>query len=367
MNPFAEICGYICPAEKLCEKKCNRHEFDTDPVRIKDMHKWVCGHASDDTGWQKLKPEENGFRVAVVGAGPAGLTCAHYLSRLGYQVDVMDKAGKTGGILTHAIPEFRLPGDVVKREIEGLSRGRINFRLGRSLGVDFKISSINSDYDAVFVAPGLWAGRSLDIPGIEKARTVDAFGFLKSYCKSNTADVPGKVIVIGGGSVAADSAIVAKKSGAESVTLVCLESAGNMPCTPYEESEMKNLGIKIENCLGPEEILSDSKISFSLCKSVFDETGRFCPELDRTKKREMDFGLLIIATGQTMEPSLSKYLNEEFGTAGLIEIDKDTMQIKNRPGIFAGGDIVRGSGTVVQAVGDGRRAAMGIDAYIKAK
>ena len=367
MNPLAEICGNICLAERLCEKECNRLEFSDQPVRIADLQAWVCGQVSKSEGWDRRVPDHNGLRVAVVGAGPAGLTCAHFLARLGYGVDIMEKAKKAGGMLAHAIPAFRMPEDIVEREIDGLSLPGMNFLFGKALGKDFTVAGLEKGYDAVFIAPGLWSGRQLDLPGMDGVEVTDALTLLTSYREKGKAKVGENVLVIGGGSVAADAAIVAKDCGAAKVTLVCLEAREEMPALASEIDEMNSKKIRIENCWGPKGVTSKSKISFMYCTSVFDDRGQFCPVFDDSKTMELDFDQLIMAVGQTTEPALAKHLKKALGKEGLIEVDEDTMQVKGRPGLYAGGDIVRGAGTVVEAVADGRKAAMAIDYQVRGK
>ncbi len=178
VNPLSETCGYICPSERFCEKECSRLDFDDKPVRIRDLHRWVCGHVSKNGGWDRHVPPPNGHAVAVVGAGPAGLTCAHYLARLGYRVDILDKSDRPGGMMIGAIPSGRMPEDVLTREIDMLKLTGMNFQYGKELGKNVSVEGLKSDYDAVFLAPGLWAGRLLKIPGMKQGKVTDALSFL---------------------------------------------------------------------------------------------------------------------------------------------------------------------------------------------
>ncbi|UCD84547.1 MAG: FAD-dependent oxidoreductase [Deltaproteobacteria bacterium] len=365
MNPLAETCGYLCPAERLCEKECNRLEFSDQTVRIADLQAWVCGQVPKSEGWDSYIPEQNGHRVAVVGSGPAGLSCAHFLARLGYRVEVFEKSNKPGGILTHAEPLFRLPAEVIYKELDGFFLNWINFQYGKEMGKDFTAADLLKEYNAVFVAPGLWSGRRLDLPGADGAEVTDALTFLMSYREKGKVEVKGRVLVIGGGSVAANAALAAKDSGAVGVSLVCLEKDSEMPALSGEVADLKKQGIEIHNCWGPRAFVSPSKMSFVGCRSVFDDQGRFSPSYDESQTMELEFDQLIMAVGQTVEPALASYLQKEFNRADLIEVDEKSMQVKGRAGLYAGGDIVRGAGTVVQAVADGRRAAMTIDAQIK--
>ncbi len=365
MNPLAEVCGAICPAEQFCEKECNRLDFDNKTVRIRELHGWACGHVSRLEGWDRFITARKEQKVAVVGAGPAGLACAHYLARLGYRADVLDRAEKPGGMLSHAIPAFRLSDGILNRDIEGLTFPGMHFKFGKALGKDFSVADLKKDYDAVFLAPGLWSGRSLEIPGLDKSRTTDALTFLKEYRKTGKTGAGKRVLVIGGGSVAADAAMVAKECGAGEVTMVCLEKAEEMPALAGEVAELKRAGVKILNGRGPKAVETDSKMSFIRCTSVFDDQGKFSPSYDESETMEVKFDQVILAVGQGVEPALGKYLKKEFKRDDMIEVEPETMQVKGRAGVYAGGDIVRGAGTVVEAVGDGRRAAMAMDAYLK--
>ncbi len=360
VNPFSEVCGVLCPAERFCEKACNRLDFSDRPVRIRELHGWVCGHVSRSEGWDRSVPKPNGRSVAVVGAGPAGLSCAHYLARLGYQVEILEKAKNPGGMLSQAVPAFRLPDETVEREIEGLTLPGMKFRYGTSLGGDVSVAELESQHDAVFLAPGLGAGRKLKIDGMEKAEAMEALGFLRLLRGKKKGKVGKDVLVIGGGSVASDAALTALHLGAGKVSLVCLEGPEEMPCLQAEVEEMKERGVEILNGWGPHAVLSNSRISFARCTSVFDDQKRFRPVLDPSETLERDFDQLVLAVGQTVEPALARYLRKELGTENGIEVDPATLQVKDRPGVFAGGDIVRGAGTVVESVADGRRAAASI-------
>jgi carotene isomerase len=364
VNPFSEVCGAVCPAERFCEKNCSRLDFDEKPVRIRDLHRWVCGHVSKRKGWDSWIPAQKAVKVAVVGAGPAGLTCAHYLARLGYRVDMRDKASRPGGMLNHAIPAFRLGGDVVEREIEGLTVPGMRFHGNTALGEDFTVEDLEGRYRAVFLAPGLWSGQKLKIAGAEAGEATDALAFLKDCRVSGGAKVGSQVLVIGGGSVASDAALSARHFGAAEVTLICLEGKEEMPCLESEIDQMRRSGIRIENGWGPKEFVSGSKMSFLGCTAVFDEDGRFRPVYDETKTLEVDFDQVILAVGQRTEPLLGGYLEKAFGRGDRLEVEWETMRVVGRERIFAGGDIVRGAGTVVEAVADGRRAAMGIDGLL---
>jgi len=366
MNPLAEVCGHVCPAETLCQKQCNRLEYADRPVRIAALHAWACAQLSGPEGWERFVPAQRGPRVAVVGAGPAGLTCAHFLARMGIGTDILEKSDRPGGMLARALPPFRLSDAVVRREIQGLRLPGMRFHYGKALGRDVTVSGLAEAYDAVFLAPGLWSGRKLATHGGGKANTIDALRFLCAYRKNGKAKVPGSVLVVGGGSVAADAALAAKDSGAGAVSLACLEQEAQMPALPSEVRELKNRGVALLCGWGPGEFPSPGKLSLAACASVQDGQGRFRPVYDRSRSREVSFDLLIWAVGQEVEPALARHLKKELGHALPLPVAPETLEVAGRPGIYAGGDIVRGAGTVVQAVADGRRAARAIHARLAA-
>jgi len=365
-NPLAEICGYVCPAESLCEKECSRLDFADKPVSIAKLHAWVCEEAGLD-GWESHVPARNGYRVAVVGAGPAGLSCAYFLGRLGYQVDVYEKADGPGGMVGRAVPTFRLPTEVVEREIKGLTLPSISYKYNMALGDDVTVKGLMNDYKAAFLAPGLWAGRRLELPGLDGAMVTDALGFLVESRKNGGVRVKDRVLVIGGGSVASDVAIMAQNQGAKKVSIVCLESADEMPCLRSEVDDMKQKGIEFYNGWGPKEAVQGSRMQFVACTRVFDDQGRFAPSFEESKPMELDFDQIILAVGQSVESGLASYLKEEFMTDGLLDVEAETLQVKGRPGLYAGGDIIRGAGTIVEAVADGRRAAGAIDEKLRGR
>ncbi len=367
LNPLMEICGCICPSERFCEKSCNRHDFSASPVRIRDLHAWVCGKATGHDGWERFVDVQNGIKVAVIGAGPAGLTAGHYLARLGYSVDIYDKLNKPGGMMSHCIPSCRLGDDILSREIGDMTLPGMNYKFGMELGKDIMLDELRDEYPAIFIAPGLWSGRTLDNIGSGAGNITDALSFLKSARAGSKPATGENVLVIGGGSVASDAAITAKQLGASNVTVVCLEKREEMPCLPSEVVELEREGIKIENSWGPACMDRSGRISFDCCVSVFDDEKKFNPRFDSNRKMEFEYDQLIVAIGQRVENLLAAYLKTELRVSGLIPIIKETMQVKGHPGIYAGGDIIRGAGTVVEAVADGRKAAAAIDKYIKSK
>lgn len=177
MNPLSEVCGQICPSEILCESDCHRLTYAEESVRIRSLHDWATRTAGAE-GWTPVTAPLSGRRVAIVGAGPAGLTCAHFLARAGHESVIIDSRERPGGMLAGMVPEERLPAGVLDREMAGMSSDRITLRMGTALGRDVSLAELRQDFDAVFLAAGLWSGQGLEIPGAEGDQVVDAFDFL---------------------------------------------------------------------------------------------------------------------------------------------------------------------------------------------
>ena len=358
VNPLSEICGSVCPSERLCERACNRGKTgDFAPVRIRDLHGWVCRHLEEAGGRRSAVGRIGRGRFAVVGSGPAGLSCAYYLARMGHEVSVHDRAARPGGMLSHAIPAFRLPDDVIERELGAVSIPGVTYRFGRELGRDLRLEDVEAAYDAVFLAAGLSQGRRLDISGLDPRDADDALHVLRRMRAGDPVSSGDRVVVIGGGSVASDVALSIRRAGARSVTVVCLEERALMPALPSEVAEMDEWGVAIENAWGPVAVTSPSTITFRRCTRVFAD-GRFAPSFDEAETMERPFDQIVFAVGQEMDSGLSAHLGDAVGADGLVVVKGETLRVTGHSNLYAGGDIVRGAGTVVEAVADGRRAAI---------
>lgn len=362
-NPLGELCGRACPAERMCESACTRLDYQAGPVRIAELQAWTCQQAGE-AGWAPGGSEPVGRSVAVLGAGPAGLSCAYYLSRLGYEVHLYDPAAQPGGIPASMVPDFRVPSDSVARDVAGiLCREEITLHT-RGYGVDLPLAQLEREHAAVFLACGLGTGKKVTIKGLEDGSAGDAAAYLAA-CKDGSATaLGGTVVVIGGGSVATDAALMAKRRGASRVVVACLEAIDEMPCLPSERREMMDHGIEVQAGWAPGEV-HDGKLKLFGCDAVLDDNGCFAPMINPKRQQSLSFDHIILAVGQTMEAGLAEQLGEELGCAvDAIEVDPQTQRVAGRDGLFAGGDIVRRGGTIVEAVADGRRAAMGIHAHL---
>jgi len=383
MNPLSALCGKVCPSERFCEKNCYRKDYADSAVRIADLHAHICAEYSDQESWFLNTPPSNGKKIAVVGAGPAGLSCAYYLSRTGYRVDVFEKNKQAGGKPYDTIPNFRLNEGLVRQEVDGISRTGVRFHFEKVLGDQFTLSDLECDYDAVFVGLGLGLGRQLELPGQDQldssVQIVDALSLLQDFNASQLPDslqenLKRRVLIIGGGSVASDAGLAAKHSGAEKVDVVCLESRGQMLMLLKEVDELEKNGIQINNAWGPQAFQLNAEgqpaLKFNHCLSTHQD-GQFNPLFDFSKHKLVEFDVLVWAVGQTVESKLSLYLKKELGedilAGNVLTVDAQTgqVQVPGRDRLFAGGDIIRGAGTVVEAVADGRKTAAAIDNLLK--
>lgn len=305
--------------------------------------------------------EENGKTAVIVGAGPAGLSAAYYLRRQGNKVVVYDKMEEAGGLLMYAIPEYRLPKEKVRQYIRALKGMGIEFRCGDEIGQDIKLDELMQQYDHIFLGTGAWKRTVIGVDGEELTR----FGLeflveVKQWMK----DKPGTdVIVVGGGNVAVDVAVTAKRLGAGKVTMVSLESEEELPATKEEMERAKEEGIEHIPNRGPKEFLrKDGKVTgivLKKCISLRDEKGRFAPVYDEEDVITITSDSILLAAGQKTDLS---FLGEDPSVEterGKISI-KEASQMTSKEGVFAGGDITTGPATVVQAMAAGRRAAENI-------
>ncbi len=345
-NPLPAITGRICPV--FCEPECNRREFD-QPVAIQCVERSVGDYALENADQFYAPPvKESGKKVAVVGSGPAGLAAAFYLRRNGHTVTVYEKLREAGGMLLYSIPPYRLPKDVVKKQIRALQGMGITFKTGVDVGEDLALKEIRKRFDAVFAAGGTWKSLKLGVPG-EGARGVHyALDYLKKINSGKKVSLGSKVIVIGGGSVAIDAARTARRLGAEDVHVVCLEcldpaSKDRMLALDDEITAAGEEGIAIHPSLGVTEIATKggkaSGIKTVTCVSVREPDGAFNPQYDTTcAALSLEAESIIIAIGQAVEPSLAATFRKDGKT------------------VFTGGDMVSGPSTVIQAVASARKA-----------
>jgi NADPH-dependent glutamate synthase beta subunit-like oxidoreductase/NAD-dependent dihydropyrimidine dehydrogenase PreA subunit len=398
-NPFASVCGRVCAHP--CEAACRRSALDA-PIHIRALKRVVdekrglsSGRSFEEIAKIVERPRpraDKPGRVAVVGAGPAGLACAHDLALMGHQVTVYDAAPVAGGMMRLGIPEYRLPRALLDREIEFIRWLGVDIKLNTPIGKDPSFEELVRQNDAVFLAPGCRRGRGLKIPGAELPGVLTAIDLLVAVNLNRPIEIGRHVVVVGGGNVAYDAARSARRFGGTSlpdeeahnlavdaavvasqllgreVTMVALESRAEMPADPTEIAEGAEEGVRLYNRRGPKEIVADSGRVSALrtldVSQVFDENGRFAPVMVPGSEKEIACDTVILAVGQMADLS---FLGDDHRLAttpqGLIAVDKETLATSRR-GIYCGGDLAFGPRIVISAVADGRRAARSIDTQI---
>jgi glutamate synthase (NADPH/NADH) small chain len=381
-NLLPAICGRVCPQESQCEKFCTLGKVkDSEPVAIGRLERYIA-----DWGREKMPPDHtacpmtNGVKVAVIGAGPAGLTCAGELARMGYEVTVFEAFHKLGGVLTYGIPEFRLPKAIVQSEVQNLTCVGVKFVLNQVMGKALDVNDLKAKgYKAVFVGVGAGLPVFMKIPGVELNGVLSANEFLtrvnlmKAYDfpRSDTmVDIGKHVAVVGGGNVAMDSARTALRLGAEEVMVVYRRSEEEMPARREEYEHAVEEGIKFLFLTNPTKILGNPEGQVNAIEvqqmtlGEPDKSGRRKPVVVPGSERTMPVDLVIMAIGTQANPVFTKVtpglkLNEW----GYIEVN-DKMQ-SSLPYLFAGGDIVTGSATVISAMAAGRKAAASMHEYLQ--
>ena len=372
------VCGRVCPQETQCEKFCTRG-VKGEPVGIGRLERFVADWHNSHAVAAAEKPAFNGHRVAIVGSGPSGLTCAGDLVRLGYQVTVFEALHQPGGVLVYGIPEFRLPKRIVEKEVDGLKKMGVtietNVVVGRSLSVD---DLFNEGFEAVFIGSGAGLPMFMDIPGIYARGVFSANEFLtrinlmKAYLPGSDTPVPHpkKACVIGGGNVAMDAARCARRLGAE-VTVVYRRGMEELPARKEEVEHALEEGIEFRTLCSPVAILTEGDVTSGIrCIRMElgepDESGRRRPVEVPGSEFELETDCVIMALGTSPNP-LIKDTTEglTINRKGGIVVDENGLT--SREGIYAGGDAVTGAATVILAMGAGKTAAKAIDEYIRSK
>ena len=375
------VCGRVCPQETQCESKCVRG-IKGEPVAIGRLERFVADWHNQHVTEAPVKPASNGHKVAVVGSGPSGLTCAGDLAKKGYEVTVFEALHTAGGVLVYGIPEFRLPKDIVQKEIDTLKALGVNVEtnmvIGRVLSID---ELLEQGYEAVFIGSGAGLPRFMNIPGENLKGVYSANEFLtrvnlmKAYQPGSDTPIEHakRVAVVGGGNVAMDAARCAKRLGAEDVFIVYRRSEKELPARAEEVEHAKEEGIVFHLLNNPTKILGDDKgfvkgmecIRMELGEP--DASGRRRPVEMPGSEFVLDVDCVIMAIGTSPNP-LIKSTTEGLETQkwGGIIVEEATG-LTSREGVYAGGDAVTGAATVILAMGAGKTAATAIDEYIQNK
>lgn len=365
-HPFPAVCGRIC--HHPCEGICTRGDVE-EPLAIQYLHRFIADRdlSSGETYIPEV-PENLDKKIAVIGSGPAGLSAAYFLRLQGYQVTVFEKLPVAGGMMAVGIPAYRLPRDILASEIKVVEDMGVEIKTGVTFGKDITLKSLEEDgYSATFLATGLHLSRGLgveneDLPGILKG--VD---FLREVALGNKVEVGKETIVVGGGNVAIDVALTARRCGAEKVKLVCLEKRDEMPAWDYEIEEALEEGVEIINSLGPNKFVEkDGKLSgleFKACTSVFNENGAFSPQYDANDLTTLDADTVIVAIGQAADISFADSEGIAKNERGNLQLNPLTLETPVK-GLFVGGDVSYGPKSVVEAVESGKNAAESIHRYL---
>lgn len=367
--PLPAVIGRICP--RPCEDACRRVLVD-EPVAICNLKRFVADYElSGKEGIVPIKPK-SGFKIAVIGSGPAGLSAAYYLTRMGYEVTIFEMSPKLGGMLRYGIPDYRLPKDILDKEIARIIGLGVIIKTNQALGKDFTVKSLLEDgFHAIFIAIGAHQSQRMNIEGEDLEYVLPGINFLRSVAVGEVEHVSGKVAVIGGGNTAIDAARTALRLGADEVTIVYRRTRAEMPANEIEIEEAEEEGIKFHFLSAPIRIIgSNGKVSSVECiKMVLgepDSSGRPKPKPIPGSEFALSVDYVIVAIGQ--RPDLT-FLAEESALRtekGWLVADSDTMMTDIK-GVFAGGDAVTGAATAVEAIASGRKAAMSIDNYLKGR
>jgi NADPH-dependent glutamate synthase beta subunit-like oxidoreductase len=365
--PLAGVLGRAC--YHPCEMNCRRSTID-EAISIRLLKRFVAdqGLAQDRKPDFPVSPSGHTGKIAVIGAGPAGITCAYHLARKGHQVTIFEKLPLSGGMMAVGIPEYTLPRNIVDTEIQRIREMGVEIRTGVDIGKDITIEQLRTEgYQAIFLSIGAHECKALGIDGEDLEGVYSGVDFLREVRLDNKTDLGNRVVVIGGGNVAIDVARSALRTGAGDVKLVCLEKREEMPAWDYEIEEALEEGITLINGLGPSKFLRTqgkvSGIEFKRCTAVFDEEGRFNPRYDEKDLTTMEAGTVIVAIGQASDISFAEKEAVPVTPQGGLEADPITFQT-TIDGVFAGGDALTGPKSLVEATAGGRRAAFNIDRLI---
>lgn len=361
--PFPEILSRLC--SQPCESNCHRKKQEGHAVNIRGLKRYLTEIYETQKPLDPKVADATGKKVAIVGAGPAGLTAAFDLRKHGHAVTLLDAEPDPGGMLRWAVPEFRLPGRVLDREIGRLLRMGVAFQGGRILGKDLALDELLNGHDSVLIALGCPQPRRLGIPGEDLPGVVHALPFLKSARKGQRQAVGPRVVVIGGGDVAVDCAQTALRLGADSVVVVSLEEESNLPAHPNVVTCAKAEGIVFRGAWGPQSIRAEEGrlegVQLKKCVSVFDDDSNFRPVYDvcQTDFETADFVIVAIGQRTDLQPLDACGMNCRDG----IACDPLTLQTPVAP-VFVAGDVHSGPASVVHAMASGRRAAESIHRYL---
>ena len=365
-NPLPLICGRVCHTP--CEEKCVAGEWD-DPIAIRSLKRFLADYEMKQGVIVEEKPKEGREeRIAVIGSGPGGLTCAYNLALEGYKVTVFESQEVAGGMLALGIPEFRLPRDILNYEIDRIKNLGVEIRTNTTIGKDIPLDRLKEAYQAIFIATGAHKGLKMKVPGEDSEGVIDAVEFLRDINLGREVKIGDKVIVVGGGNSAVDAARVAKRLGKDT-RIFYRRTKAEMPALKSEIEEAIHEGIDIQFLSAPTQVLSSNgKIEAMVCTRMelgdVDSSGRRRPVPIPGSEFRVEVDTLLLAISQEPDLSLMGGNGLNISKWNTIEVNPDTL-LTNVEGIFAGGDAVSGPNTVTEAMAHGKIAAQMIDKYIR--
>ncbi len=370
-NPFPAVCGRICT--RPCERKCRRRTVD-EAVAICDLKRFVADYAmQNERAYSRdIVFPKNGKSVAVIGAGASGLTCAYYLARIGYDVEVYESHDTAGGVLAYGIPEYRLPKDVLAHEVRLIEQEGVRIHLNTEVGRDILFGELKARYDSIYISTGTQLPQRVNIPGESLPGVLHGIKFLKKANTHQPIDMGSNVVVIGGGNTAIDSARTALRLGADNVTILYRRTKGMMPAYETEVNEAIEEGIKLIELAAPVRFIAGSNGRVEKIECVRMELGEF--DASGRRKSVLVEGSNFMLETDMVIPAVSQYADfpfigkDEIGLTpwGTFVLQGDT-QMTTMEGVFAGGDVTRGPDEVIRAIADGKRAAVSIDKYLGGK
>jgi glutamate synthase (NADPH/NADH) small chain len=373
-NPLPEICGRICTHK--CETVCSLGHRG-DPISIRWLKRYIADQVPESAYADVLRQdsvEQNDKKIAIIGAGPAGLSAAYYLRQLGYQVKIFEKLQAAGGMMRYGIPEYRLPYDQIDKDVNYILSQGVDIQYNVEVGKDISFSDLHKQYNAVYVATGLHQGRSTRIPGTDHKSVYQAIELLRKITNNEEIEVAEKIVVIGGGNVAMDitrslARMQKEKYGKVQIIATSLEAEGKMPADLEEIVEAREENATINPGWGPREILIENDkikgLKVVKCLDVFDAEGRFNPSFDESEEAFFEADMVVESIGQGADlgfiaPEFMEQLEKDH--RGRIMVDPLTYQ-STLPWLFVGGDIIEGP-DVIHGVANGHKAAKGIDLFL---
>ena len=382
-NNMPEVCGRICPQDRLCEGNCVIEQSGHGTVTIGSVEKYITDNAWEN-GWvNPIKVlNEKSLSVGIIGSGPAGLAAAEQLRKSGYQITIYDRYDRAGGLLIYGIPNFKLEKFVVTRRIDLLKKSGINFKNNFEVGKDATLEELRKKHDAILIATGVYKAREIELPGNDLDNIFPAMEFLTASNKkglgdkvelfdNGTLNAEGKnVIVIGGGDTAMDCVRTSIRQNAKSVKCIYRRDKENMPGSSREVSNAEEEGVEFVWLSSPKEFIGKNKVESLIVNKIKlgkpDESGRRKPEVQKNNQFEVKADMVIKALGFDPEdlPNLFGSKNLSITKWGTLKTNFDTMET-NLPGVFAAGDIIRGASLVVWAIKDGRDAAESIKKHLE--